>query len=302
MTIAIGKRSSVRLLRVTRPRLFVGVLLIAIFCVQYQLSLGSDARVHWQPPIVRPAEPMEGDPFDALMRRDPLAALIEARAQHLRDVVDYKCVMVKQELLPDGMSQEQEIKVKFRQAPYSIYMEWVRNPGMATRVIYVKGRWTDSAAQSPDERELAIAQPGIIARVFVKSVRQPIHGRLAKKSSRRCIDEFGFEKTLDQLITICEAAKSRGELSLEFCGESRFEDRPVWVIRRQLPYTGEGGMYPDCMAEILVDKVYRVPVAVYCYTDADRQPNHLIARYEYRSVRMRVGLTEKHFDPSTYGM
>ena len=149
---------------------------------------------------------------------------------------------------------------------------------------------------------MAVAQPGAIAQLFVKSVKQPIHGRLARKASRRSLDEFGFQKTLDRLIRICEIAKSKGELALDFNGESRFDDRSVWVIRRHLPYTGEGGPYPDRTAEILVDKEYRVPVAVYCYSDDDKQPDNLIAKYEYRGVRMRVGLTEKDFEPVTYGM
>jgi hypothetical protein len=266
------------------------------------LSAGLDATVVPPESVVMARETVNADPFEALMRDDPLAAMIEARAQHLRGVVDYECVMVKQELLPAGMSEEQEIKVKYRQDPYSVYMEWLRNPGLAARVLYVKGRWTDSTAADPEERELAIAQPGVIAQIFVKSVKQPIHGPLARKASRRFLDEFGFLKTLDRLIAVCELARSRGELALDFRGESRFDGRPVWVIRRHLPYTVEGGFYPDRTAEILVDKEYRVPVAVYCYSDDDRQPGNLLAKYEYRSVRMRAGLTEKDFEPVTYGM
>lgn len=302
MTKSSKERGSTQMKWISRPKFFVGLLLSTIFCVQYQLSAGPDAPVVVRESVVMAGETINVVPIEALMRRDPLAAMIEARAQHLREVIDYECVLVKQELLPSGMSKEQEIKVKFRHAPYSVYMEWQRNPGMAARVIYVKGRWTDSSAQDPEERELAIAQPGVIARIFVKSVKQPIHGRLARKASRRFLDDFGFEKSLDRLIKICELGRSRGELTLDFSGESRFDGRPVWVIRRHLPYTGEGGVYPDRTAEILVDKEYHVPVAVYCYFDTDRQARNLIAKYEYRSVQMRVGLTNKDFEPVTYGM
>jgi hypothetical protein len=284
------------------PRLIIGLMLTTIFCVQFQLRAGPNTPVDRQALIVLADETVIGDPFELLMRRDPLAALIEARIQHLEEVVDYECLLVKQELLTSGMSKEQEIKVKFRHMPYSVLMEWQRNPGLAVRVLYVKGRWTDATAENPEDRELALAQPGVIARIFLKSLKQPIHGKLAKKASRRFVDEFGFQKTLDRLIDICELGRSRGELKLEFGGDSRFDDRPVWVIRRSLPYTGEGGLYPDRTAEILVDKDYRVPVAVYCYSDEKAQSKNLIAKYEYRNVRMRVGLTEKDFEPVTYGM
>lgn len=293
----MGKRALPR-----RLRLVFGVVLFAILFVQYQLSAGSDSPVVLRESVAMSAESLDADPFESLIRRNPLAALIEARHQHLREVTDYECVLVKQELLPSGMSEEQVIKVKFRHAPYSVYMEWLRNPGMAARVLYVQGRWTDTDAEDPAERELAIAQPGAIARIFVKSVKQPIRGRLARKSSRRFVDEFGFQKTLDRLIQFSEIAKARNELTLEFKGDSRFDGRPVWVIRRELPYTEEGGRYPDRTAEVLIDKALRVPVAIYCYSDEDKQPQSLLAKYEYRSVRMGVGLTEKDFDPRTYGM
>ncbi len=285
-----------------RARFFLGFGLIAIFCSQFPLSAGPNASIDRQAPIIRETEMANADSFEALIRHDPLKALIEARTQHLRAVIDYECVMVKQELLPDGMSKEQEIKVKFRHAPYSVYMEWQRNPGLAARVLYVKGRWNDATATDPAERELAIAQPGAIARIFVKSVKEPIHGCRARRVSRRFIDDFGFQKTLDRLIGVSELARSNGELTIDFIGETQFDGRPVWVVRRILPFKGEGGVYPDRIAEILVDKEFRVPVAIYCYSNEDRQPRNLIAKYEYRSVRMQVGLTDQDFEPLTYGM
>jgi hypothetical protein len=142
--------------------------------------------------VLLAAESVGIDPFEKLLRNDPLAALIDARARHVREVSDYQCVMVKQELLPSGMSEEQEVNVKFRAEPYSVFMEWTRNPGLASRALYVKGRWTDPSASDPAERDLAVAQPGKIAQLFVKSIKQPVHGGLAKRTSRRFIDDFGF--------------------------------------------------------------------------------------------------------------
>ena len=43
-------------------------------------------------------------------------------------------------------------------------------------------------------------------------------------------------------------------------------------------------------------------MAVYCYSDDAKQPCNLLGKYEYRSIRMRAGLTDKDFEPSTYGM
>ena len=280
----------------------LSLVLGALLGAEYLFSPGPDAPMVMRSLVALAAPTAATAPFETLIRHDPLAAMIQARAQHLSKVRDYECRMVKQELLPSGMSEEQEIKVKYRQEPYSVYMEWLRNPGPAARVLYVKGRWTDENAEDPADRELAVVQPGIIARLFVKSVKRPIHGRAARDTSRRFVDDFGFQKTFDRLIKYCQLAHSRGELSLAFCGERRFDGRRVWVIRRHLPYTGEGGLYPDRTAEILIDQRYRVPVAVYCYSDEEQKPGYLICKYEFRGIHMGAGLTSEDFEPATYGM
>jgi hypothetical protein len=228
--------------------------------------------------------------------------LKEARDRLVRERRDYACTFVKQERMASGISAEQELEIKFRPVPYSIVMHWIRNPGLARRAIYVKGRWQDESATDPDLRELAVCQPGEVASLFVKSIKQPIHGTMAKRSSRRTIDQFGFERALDLLIHYSELAASRGELELECQGESYFDGRPVWVIRRHLPYSSKGGVYPDRTADIYIDKEYQVPVAVYCYSDYERDPQNLLGKYEYRNVRFDAGYSDKDFEPATYGM
>jgi hypothetical protein len=283
-------------------RLLVGLALAGILYVQFELA--GENEVVWRPgsPTVVAAERETAEPFERRIRRDPLSALIEARELHRQNVKDYQCTLVKQEALPSGMSEEQEIDVKFRQEPYSVLFHWRRNPGLADRVLYVKDRWIDADADDSDDRDLAVCQPGPVARLLIKSIKQPIHGKLAKRTSRRFVDEFGFTRALDLLIKYCERAKKEGVLKLEFCGESRFDGRPVWVIRRHLPYTGEGGVYPDMLAEIFIDKEYRIPVAVYCFSTDFKDSKHLLGKYEYRDIKLHAGLTEADFDPATYGM
>jgi hypothetical protein len=277
-----------------------GLCLVVLLYVQFEMT--RENEVILKQPVVLAADTVAVDQFDKLVRTNPLAALKEARDRHARGVRDYQCVMVKQEALASGMSTEQEIEVKFRAQPYSVMMNWLRNPGMAQRVIYVKDKWIDESAKNPNERDLAVAQPGVVAQLLFKSIKQPIRGKFAKKSSRRYLDEFGFNRTLDLLIKYCDMATVTNELKLDYKGESHFDGRPVWVIRRQLPYNGEGGKYPDRVAEILIDKEHRVPVAVYCYGSEDKSPSSLLGKYEYRDIRFNTGLTETDFTPATYGM
>ena len=268
-----------------------------------QLAMESPAPIiNTGAPVVFAAEPVTVDSFERLVRDNPLGALIESRDRLTRQVRDYTCTFVKQERIADDISAEQETQVKFRAEPFSVMMEFTRNGGMAKRAIYVKGRWRDESNEDPTLRELAVCQPAKGLSLLIKSIKQPIHGALARAASRRAIDEFGFRRSLDLLIKYSEQAFVAGELGLEFKGETRFDGRKVWLIRRTLPYTGAEGPYPDRVANIYIDQEHKVPVAVYCYADDACEPQHLLGKYEYRNIQFNVGLAESDFDPATYGM
>lgn len=284
-----------------RLQIVVGLGLAGLFYAQYEMGRHHNPVVHRGTVVIGEA-PIGAERFEILVRTDPLKALLEARDLHARSVTAYTCNFVKQEVLPSGMSKEQEIEVLHRMEPYSVVLNWLRNPGLAQRVIYIKNRWIDNDADKPEERELAVCRPVSPYDVLLKSLKQPIRGDRAKEYSRRCIDEFGFTRSFDLLIEYCKLANSRGELNLEFKGESTFDGRPTWVIRRHLPYEKEGGRYPDRIAEIYLDKEYRVPVAVYCYASDEMKDEDLLGKYEYRNIRLDADLTDADFEPATYGM
>lgn len=281
-----------------------GLALASILFIEFKSSGAAGTALIREPVVLAdegPPAPLNNDQsFAAIVRRDPLRALEIAREDHLRDVRDYLCTFIKQEELPSGLSDEQTIAVQFRQEPYSVVMHWLKNPGKAERVIYVKDRWIDTEATDPLLRDMAVCQPGAIARLLVKSLKQPIRGRLAQQSSRRSIDEFGFARSLDLLIKYCHVARDRGELELRYVGTSECAGRPTWVIERRLPYKPGDDTYPDRIAIIHLDQEWRIPVSVRCYADDAR--TRLLGRYEYSDVKLGVRLEESVFDPTTYGM
>jgi len=286
-----------------RVQIIFGLILALILYAHFELREENKVIVRPHSAIVLAQPVVTADPFEKLLRTDPLEALKVARERVIRKISDYECTLVKQERLPSGMSPEQEVNVLFRQEPYSVMMHWVRNAGLAGRVIYVKDRWIDEDAKHPEERQLAVCQPSAaVAKLLVNSIKQPIRGYMAERSGRRSIDEFGFKRTLDLLIKYCDIARENGELVLEFKGETRFNGRPVWVVRRHLPFPEKQNIYPDCIAQIFIDQEYQVPVAVYCYADEACRPDDLLGKYEYRNIRFGLGLSETHFDPVTYGM
>ena len=302
-----------------QSRWWLGAALVGMFLYQWnQGSAGRDvafaqeAKAEAPPPVATPpaapvpppALPPARDTskieFAEMLKRDPVAALRQAFARHEQMVSDYICTFIKQELLPGGMSQEQQIEVKFRAKPFSVFMHWIKNPDKAVRVIYVEGKWVDPNAARPEERDLAVCQPGAIAQLFVKSVKQPIRGTRAKQASRRFIDDFGFQKALGMMVDASAIAAKRNELMFRLEGEGTFDGRPTWILYRELPYPGPNNEYPDAACTYYIDQEWRVPVAVYSY--ADKQKKKLLGKYEYKSVRINTGLTDAEFEPSRHGM
>lgn len=285
-----------------RIQFFFGAILACILYSELGFDDENKPSVGRGAPVVLAAEVQDADPFEKLIRVDPLQALIIAHERYASKIADYECLFTKQEMLASGMSAEQDIAIKFRSEPFSVVMTWERNPGLARRVIYVKDKWIDDDETDPRARQQFLAQPGKLAALIVKSVKQPVNGVGAKRAARRSVDEFGFQRALELLVKYCKTAKSRNELKLEFRGESVFDGRSVWVVTRQLPYDGDEDPYPDRTADIYIDKTYRIPIAVYCYSNEDRKPEHLLGKYEYRNIRFDVGLKDSDFEPATYGM
>ena len=175
-------------------------------------------------------------------------------------------------------------------------MHWVKNADKARRVLYVQGRYADKKG-----RALALAEPeGAVARLLVPSVALPIDGPEARSSSRRRIDQFGFENALELIITYCRAAQQQGQLGLRYLGQGQIDGRATYVIERTLPYSGEGGRFPDRKLVVHLDKQWLIPVA--CHTYADDQKQQMLASYVFTQVQLNVGLTDQDFTPAANGM
>ena len=231
-----------------------------------------------------------------LAASDPLAMLYRCRENYDRNIRDYSCTFVKQELVRGKITPEQRTEVKFRESPFSVNMEWVRNPGDAAQVTYIEGRWKDE-----DGQDQAWCEPaGAIARLFVSKILQPIHGNRAEKASRRTIDQFGFRNTLGLIIQYCEKAADEGVLDLRYVGVGMVRDRPTFVFERRLPYTGQERPYPDRLLVYHIDQEWLLPTA--CSSYADDAGDELLGRYVLTDVKFNVGFTDADFGPETLGL
>lgn len=239
--------------------------------------------------------------FESVLESDPLEALRRLHSEFAAAGRSYRCVFTRQEMLSSGMGPEQDISVIFRPEPFSVAMEFIKNPGLVKRALFVKGRWRDEDAEE-ELKDQVFVQPAGMAGLLVKSLKQPIRGAMAKRTGRRAIDQFGFERAMHLIIEFCEKAKDAGALKLTYEGEAEFKGRRVWVIRRELPYTGPDSGYPDLIAHFYIDQEHRIPIAIHTFSDPQCRVEDLLGKYEYRDVNFDADVSDADFEPATYGL
>lgn len=234
------------------------------------------------------AELNRQDERQRLAASDPLAFLKTCRQHYFEHVADYRCLFTKRERIRGKLSDEQRIDIRYRESPYSVDMRWISSPRRANRVSYVAGRWVDGG------RELALIEPsGVLGMLVPGGVRRDIHGEEVMAESRRSIDQFGFRNSLDLIIKYCEKAKGDPAFSLRYLGEGSLDDRPSYVFERRLPYTVEGGPYPDRVLLVYIDHEWLVPTGCLAYADHQRQ--ELLGSYLLTDVQFNTGLTGTDF-------
>lgn len=235
------------------------------------------------------AAPTPADDLVELARRDPMAIVEKCTQRYAEWVRDYRCTFLKQELLPGGMTPMQEISVLYRESPQSCFMTWEKNADKAKRAL-----WMDAPAfvDRKGARIAKVEPAGAVARLLVADIMMPIHGKEARESSRRAIDEFGFRSILDLLTQINTKALERGVLDFRYEGTGVVDARPTLVFRRLLP-SAKAGEYPDVRMVLHIDREWLVPVAVYSYADAAGE--QLLGSYVMTNVQFNTGLTDEAF-------
>jgi len=245
-------------------------------------SLFREARAPLQPRL------------EQLADNDPVGFFEMLLDRYDRSVRDYICVFTKQELVCGRMTAKQVMKAHFREDPFSVRLEWIENRDKAARVLYVEDAWVQKG------RQMAVVEPGPIARIFVPYVMRPIHGEDAKKASRRTIDQFGFRNSLQLILKYCRLARAQGILDFTYEGTRVVDGRDTLLFERRLPYTGEEGPWPDGVLEVYVDKQLLVPTL--CLAYADQAKDELLGHYQYTDIEINANLDRAVFTKEGMGV
>jgi len=242
-----------------------------------------------------PSRPLaETETLEAMAARDPIAFLELTLDRYDRAVRDYTCTFSKKELVCGRMTRTQVMEAMCRQSPFSVRLKWVKNPDKCSRVLYVARRWVQKG------HEMAVVEPGAIARLFVPYVMRPIHGKDAKKSSRRTIDQFGFRNSLELTLKYCRLAREQNILDFTFKGTDQVAGRETLVFERHLPYTGDDCEWPDRILVVHVDREMLLPTLCVAYADDAKQT--LLGEYKMTDIKLNPNLPASAFTKKGMGL
>lgn len=270
-------------------------------------GFGQPAMVDATPgQLVPPPAKLTAGPLPALIATGPLASnevlrvlaktdpWALARLGHDRcdrEIRGYTCVFLKQERIGEKLRDVEEIEVRFRNEPTTVYMIWRKNADQAKRALF---KDTPEFVNERGEKVARVEPAGALIRLVVADILMPIHGKRARQSSRRSIDEFGFRSTFDLLERYNQLGLDQGVLELHYEGEGKVDGRPTYKIVRYLPYKGPGGIWPDAKMVMHIDQEWLLPTAVYSY--ADRAGTILLGSYVHTQVKLNPGLAAKAFE------
>ena len=218
--------------------------------------------------------------------------ILERGLEFLSKTPDYTAQFVKQELVNGELLDEQEMELKIRHKPFSVYMKWVT--GEAGReVLYVDGR---------NDGRLTAHGGGWRARL--PSVSLDPTGSLAMAESRHPITKVGLHSLTQMMVEIHrQDLETQNFAKFEKLPDQMFDGRPCHAFVIEYKDRQASEHYRKSIS--LIDKEWSIPVYTKNFgwlngdapADADQHDEAtLIEYYSYANVKFRPNLIALDFD------
>jgi hypothetical protein len=233
-------------------------------------TLGFALVVGWAMPtlLLGEAEALGSGP-------DPMQMIYSCREAY-KSVKDFTATILRRERVKGELCSQETIFMKFRNNPFSIYMQWVKEPHKAREVIYVEGQNGNK-----------ILAHEIVGPLNIMMKVDP-NAPEAVNESRHRITDSGIGKAIESLIRVCEAAQKAGDLKLFYVGEYTVDSRPTEVLLRMLP---QKPGYPYHLVVLHIDREMKLPVKF-----VSLNWNYEVETvFEYSGLKLNVGLTDADF-------
>lgn len=219
-----------------------------------------------------------------LAKTDHIALLDWAIGRYESTVTDYTATFYKQERINGKLRQTEKIAIVFKENPFSVLMSWEENAGAIDKLLYVEGQ---------NENKMLVHPTGLLS--WIKSVKRDPRSKEVQKASRSSCDQFGFYRSMQNLLKIYKQAEKYGDLQISYHGRTKVDDRECVAMERILPPKVD---YPYARLVLEFDVEYLLPTAISCYDWQGR----LVSRYWYEDIKFNQGLKLAMFSPKSQGL
>jgi hypothetical protein len=217
---------------------------------------------------------------------DPHELLCQAQERYTREVQDYEVYFYRQENLKASahggkskdLRNEEETLLRLRQAPFSIYMEWVGNEHKGRKLVYVQG-W--------NKNRMRVKLTGL-AGLILNSIDLAPDSIFVRDQSRHPVTSVGIEYLMKKTIKQFDLAKENDVPEAEFLGTEEVGDRTAYKFLKILPDDPE---YHCHRLTIWLDAETYYPLRV----ETANWQGVVMERYRYEGFSFNKGLTDEDF-------
>ena len=227
-----------------------------------------------------------------LARQDPFVFLQNCMKLYDKNVRGYQVILQKQERLQGKLQNREIIEVAFREQPYSVAMRWLEGARKADRVVFVAG----------ENEGMMLAHPAGVAGKLVKVVKRKVDSDEARQSGRYTLDQFGFKKSLQRILTSMQAPKQKDALHLQFLGETKvFEcDQRICFKLKRTYEAPEADGTEDLTLYVDRENFLPVGIVVRGKIDAATGNRELLGEYFFRDLRLNPQFSPQQFNEAAF--
>ena len=216
---------------------------------------------------------------DEIVEPDPEKWIVEAGAAYER-VESYTAIFHKQQRIEGKLLEEENIFLKFRKRPYSLYMKWVTKPYKGSELLYVVG-WNKGRIK---------AHRGGFFSFIVRNL-DPNDPELMENDLRP-VTSTGVGFLLKTVAINMRKAIKAGVLTFTNRGKENIYGRDTQVMVIDIPYENAED-YDGAQFVINQDVESKILLRIRVY---DRD-GRLVENYGYENLNLDARLSDTDFDP-----
>ena len=210
----------------------------------------------------------------------------EAQRNYRAAIHDYKCVFVARENLHGKQGEDQIIHMKFRQQPFSVYMNWARPTSMAGQeVAYVQGKNAD---------KLRVRSVGLLKVTGFMSI--DVDDKRTLEHSRHTIREAGIGNLIDRTAQNWQFDRQSGK-AITKISEYMFDNHPCYKV--ETIHTAKLPQFYSYKGVIYLEKTSKYPIRNENYSwpvPGGNPAGDLMESFSYTQIDFNKGLKDADFD------